>query len=705
MMDGLEMFERTLAAEREERERLERREAEKKDRRRHHHHHHHHHRDRDNGRDRSRSPKRDDGHRSRHRHRHSRREDDDKHHRHRDKRPRHEGREDSSDEERIHRKRRHRDESDGENTSEDDAGKSKTADSKKPGLTRDAWMESPSALGLEFKQKKVVEERKPRPQEPQRIVSKRELNRGLVDAELAVPAANYEFGDEGSSWRMTKLAAVYRTAQQTGRPIDEVAIERYGSLREFDEAREEREELDKRKLYGNGYAGKRKPTGELYRERAGVGSLEAGKDVDRQDSSASDEGSEAEADSQPGSPAASGPALDSTALNRLRARLMKAKLRKLPEAAELEAEYNAALAGSGPSTSAAAIPLGPVERLLVGQRAEVKPVETKRGRERGLLEENQDMSVEDMVREERRTRGLRSGDIRGLADRIAMDGGFENDLEYMDENAEKLAKRVHKSEASLRNMAANEFQRLNAILDKCPLCNYEERGTPGRGPIAPVVSCATRVYLTLPTEPELSPGGAVIVPATHHTNLLECDEDEWEEIRNFMKSLTRLYHDQGRDVIFYENAAAPRRHLHAAMVAVPIPYDLGATAPAFFREAMLSSDTEWSQHRKIIDTGKAAREGLGRAAFRRSIAKEMPYFHVWFTLDGGLGHVVEDEARWPKGDLFAREILGGMMDVEPQIIKRQGRWRRGEGEDKRVEAFRKAWRRFDWTRVLEEESK
>ena len=76
----------------------------------------------------------------------------------------------------------------------------------------------------------------------------------------------------------------------------------------------------------------------------------------------------------------------------------------------------------------------------------------------------------------------------------------------------------------------------------------------------------------------------------------------------------------------------------------------------------------------------------------------MPYFHVWFELDGGMGHVVEDPARWPKGDLFAREVVGGMVDADPAGVRRQGRWSRGE--DKRVESFKKAWRRFDWTRAL-----
>lgn len=265
----------------------------------------------------------------------------------------------------------------------------------------------------------------------------------------------------------------------------------------------------------------------------------------------------------------------------------------------------------------------------------------------------------------------------------------------MDENAGKLAKRVQKSEINLRNTAISDFQKMNRILDNCPLCHHEDSNTP---PAAPVVSLATRVYLTLPTEPEISDGGACVIPIQHRGNLLECDEDEWEEIRNFMKSLTRMYHDQGRDVIFYENAAAPHRKKHAGMEAVPLPYSLGETAPAFFKEAILAADEEWTQHKKLLDTLAKAKQGLGKLAFRRTLAKEMPYFHVWFEIDGGLGHIVEDANRWPKGDLFAREIIGGMLDKGPGVIKKQGKWNRGG--DHRIEGFRKRWRKFDWTRVL-----
>ncbi|KAB5572490.1 CwfJ C-terminus 1-domain-containing protein-like protein [Coniochaeta sp. 2T2.1] len=706
-MEGLDDFEKQLAAEKAERDRG----AQKEERRERKHRH--------------RDDREKDDHRRSHRDRDGESSKSHRHHRHRD--------DDQDDEGHRHKRSRHSKDDEGRSSrrhrSKDrDAEKSKDKEldpasedakflntrdpkdllplpdeEKTPALERDSWMTAPSALDVDYIHRKDKNEKPPPKEEPKRVLHHRELNRGLDDVptvgdlgDTAPPTErdmSYTFGDEGSQWRMTKLKSVYTIAEQTGRQVDEVAVERFGSLAEFDDAREEKVEVDRRKVYGAGYAGKDKPSGELFRERR-TKSSPSPEHLDTPE-----QGVVIEEQIQPAA------RLDQTSLNRLRAQMMKAKLRNSPDAAKLEAEYNAAAASfsaGGLNTGSNPVVLDATHnRMLAGARGEVKTVDNKRGRERGTVVENDEMSLDDMVREERRTRGAAGGEGQRLAERIAKDAKFDNDLEYLDENAEKLARRVHKSEASLKNMAVSEFQKLNKILDTCPLCHHEDRAPPNDQPVAPVVSLATRVYLTLPPQPELTgaEGGAVLVPISHRTNLLECDDDEWEEMRNFMKSLTRLYHEQGRDVIFYENAASPGRRRHAALVAVPIPYELGETAPAFFKEAMLSADEEWSQHKKIIDTGKKAREGMGKLAFRRSIAKEMPYFHVWFTLDGGLGHIVEDAGRWPKGDLFAREIIGGMLDAEPDVVKRQGKWTR---QDSRVEEWRRRWRKFDWTRVLTE---
>ncbi|POS74225.1 cell cycle control protein cwf19 [Diaporthe helianthi] len=708
-MDGLDDFEKQLAAEKAERER----DQERSERREKKHRHRHHHKSSRSpeGRDRHREDRNDrerirdgDGHRSRH-HRPRQHDSDDEGHRH--KRSRH-SKGDGEDESKR-RRHRHRDRDHVGNeepdfiASTDPKEKLPAPDEETPRdevpLERDSWMTG--AIDIDYIHRGNKEETPPPKQVPERVIHHRELNTGLGGAsgasanemeELTNEVA-YTFGDEGSQWRMTKLNAVYRTAEQTGRSADEIGEERFGSLKDFDSAREEKVEMDRRKVYGEGYKGAEKPSGDLYRER-----MAKTRPPPKEEFYDHDDEPEQGAVMEDAVPP-----VDQTTLNRMRAQVMKAKLRKAPDAAKLEAEYNVTLARfNGTASGDKAVVLDATHsRMLAGTRNEVKAVDNKRGRERGTVEANEDMSIEDMVREEKRTRGQAGGEGGRLAERIAKDAKFDDDLEYLDENAEKLAKRVHKSEINLKNMAVNEYQKMNKVLDTCPLCHHEDREPPKDQPIAPILALGTRVYLTLAAEPELkgAEGGAVVVPISHRTNLLECDDDEWEEIRNFMKSLTRLYHEQGREVLFYENAAAPHRRLHAALVAVPIPWDLGDTAPAFFREAVLATEEEWSQHKKLIDTGKKAREGAGKLAFRRSIAKEMPYFHVWFTIDGGLGHVVDDSSRWPKGDLFAREIIGGMLDCEPDNIKKQGRWSRG---DPRAETFKKRWRKFDWTRALTE---
>ncbi|KAK5657854.1 hypothetical protein OQA88_2927 [Cercophora sp. LCS_1] len=731
-MDGLDEFEKALAAEKAERERVGQEKEERRERKHRHHRRdksseRHRDRDRDRERDRDR-----DGRSTKDRERD--RKDKDRHHRsrdhdsdedsHRHKRSRH-SRDDDDEDRRRHKHRhksRERSKTLGEDSRRDRGGKdlkhTEESDPKEdlplpdeerapndPPLVRDSWMAAPSALDVDYVQR-GSKRKSPSParEEPKRILHHRELNTRLAGLDVGKEApeesqepkkreVKYTFGDEGSQWRMTRLNAVYTLAEQSGRSVDEVGIERFGSLEEFDDAREEKIEMDRRRIYGEGYVGKEKPSGDLYRERI----VNTRPEPEKHNRSPSPQPEQGVVVNEPVVP------IDQSTLNRMKAKLLKAQMRNAPNAGKLEAEYNAALESftAGTAGSNAIVLDASHNRMLAGHRGEVKAITNKRGIERGQVEANEDMTIEDMVREERRTRGQAGGEGMRLAERIAKDTKFDDDLEYLDENAAKLAKRVHKSEASLKNMAVSEYKKLNQALDKCPLCHHEDRAPPQNLPLAPIISLATRVYLTLPTAPELTgaEGGAIIAPLSHRTNLLECDDDEWEEMRNFMKSLTRLYHEQGRDVVFYENAAAPHRRLHAALVAVPIPYELGDTAPAFFREAMLSTDEEWSQHKKIIDTGKRAKEGLGKLAFRRSLAKEMPYFHVWFTLDGGLGHIVEDSGRWPKGDLFAREIIGGMLDVEPDVIKRQGRWTRS---DERLDGFKKRWRKFDWTRVLTE---
>lgn len=99
-------------------------------------------------------------------------------------------------------------------------------------------------------------------------ISSKELNQDLRDGLVMdgdgppPPAPSVTPGGPGSQWRMTRLRRVYDTAEEEGRSVEEVGIDRFGSLQAFHEAKEERRILDERE---------RKRTNEKDKERGGKG--------------------------------------------------------------------------------------------------------------------------------------------------------------------------------------------------------------------------------------------------------------------------------------------------------------------------------------------------------------------------------------------------------------------------------------------------
>lgn len=82
-------------------------------------------------------------------------------------------------------------------------------------------------------------------------MSDRELNADLregssTDASAPPPPKSITPGGPGSSWRMMRLRRVYETAEEESRPVEEVALERFGAIQAFEEAKEERRILDER---------------------------------------------------------------------------------------------------------------------------------------------------------------------------------------------------------------------------------------------------------------------------------------------------------------------------------------------------------------------------------------------------------------------------------------------------------------------------
>lgn len=462
---GLDDFERELAETKAKELRKKRDRSRSRDRpHREHRHRHHHssrrHRD-DDDRDERHRHKRSRPHRetSEERARRKRRErgrdgdgDYDEHSRRRpkDRRSRSPS---SNEEERISRKPKSR-RADGDESSpsddepqdrvwappNDDVWDRQLEEAANANLQRDSWMEAPSAMDVDYVQPKKREEKttfvgaSAGTQHALKI-HQAELDHHLADLkndeqeiteEPAQRDVPYTFGDAGSQWRLMKLQGVYRTAEETGRSVEEIALEKYGDLRDFDEAREEEIEMDRRKMYGEDYVGKEKPSGELYEERR----LKAGihqpshRHIQEQENHP-----QGEVLPHP-QPTTNAVKLNQTELNRLKAQMMKAKMKKAPNAAELEAEYNAALANSAGNKENDVVVLNAMDNRMLagGRKGEVKVVDNKRGRERGTVVENDDMSIDDMVRQERRTKGQVGGEGMLLAEKIAKDAKFDVSL-------------------------------------------------------------------------------------------------------------------------------------------------------------------------------------------------------------------------------------------------------------------------------------
>ena len=316
------------------------------------------------------------------------------------------------------------------------------------GLQRDSWMEAPSALNVEIVHRNSRQDKKAASSFMPSSLNTTEKPDGLQDSdqgtaepqaldngsdvcESAQHTVDYSFGDAGTQWRMTKLKAVFRCANETGKPVDEIAIERFGDLRTFDDAREEGIEMERRETYGQDYVGKTKPKGDLFQERKlnmeirQETSPRTRENIPDQVSASGFGQSDASPQEVPG--AAPAPSIDQTALNKLKAQLMKAKLRGSSDAKSLEKEYEEAELRLVNQKDHSIVVLGAMEnRMLAGGRnGEVKAVDSKRGRERGKVEENEDMSIDDMVREERRNKGQVGDSGRQIAASIAKDGKFD----------------------------------------------------------------------------------------------------------------------------------------------------------------------------------------------------------------------------------------------------------------------------------------
>ncbi|WFD35416.1 Pre-mRNA-splicing factor cwf19 [Malassezia cuniculi] len=565
---------------------------------------------------------------------------------------------------------------------------------EKAPLERDAWMlggDDFSSLGAA------------RP--PKRAQPETDTSRHIIPSAVPPPREPRAPGAPGFQWRMTKLRRVFEMAEASGRPVEEVALERYATLDAFRDACAERDAVQ-----GTHRAG----SSEFKRPNTQTTEL-----MPQQVSA-----------SRPVVPSVIGAKpMSLSELNKFEARVLRAELAHKPEAAALRAELENEKRRVHGDEENARVEIVPVidaagrvydiggsnaaqaEQATHKRRSTMQQIRAEEARD------NAQVSLEDLVREERFSAGRRDQKDSDaiVASQIAADAGFQNDLDYMDDEAARFARKRIKTDALKRQFAVDDFAKTKHALDTCPFCWQDDGATPPR---TAIISSGTAAYLAYPHTEPLTAGHVWIVPIQHHTSSLDVDEDGWTEIRNFMKCLMRKAAAENCAMVFFETVLSLREQKHTFIEAVPVPSDVFDEIPAYFNVALSEVESEWADHAKIIKFSESR-------PFQRSMVSRLPYFMVQWDYKGqrGYGHVIEsrddevsltssarrggyEEPTYDDGDhvgggafprWFAQEILGNLLDLPPN------RWRvpdRVRDANRRVEQYRRAWDAYDWTHLI-----
>ena len=304
----------------------------------------------------------------------------------------------------------------------------------------------------------------------------------------------------------------------------------------------------------------------------------------------------------------------------------------------------------------------------------------------------QDMTISEMVRHEKLS-NFKEFD-REMERGITGNKKFKDDLDTFDEQVIKEGPSNSSSSNNnntfdCRSRSIDDYHRREKITKECLFCPDSDRFKLEKGSDW-IVAYGNYTYLTVPKTRSIHPLHCLIVPIEHSCSLLDCKEFEeeiWEEVRNFKKCLLHLAAQQDRSYVFIEcvmKAEDIRRHTFIDCIPTPRG-QYSEHVRGHFLKALQESDSEWSQHNKVIDT--STKSGGLRSALPR---KHFPYFYVDFRLDQGYAHVIEDSKQFGNGD-FGRDIMASLLGVS------RNDWRMTRTSACEFKKFNDSFKPFDWT--------
>ncbi|EDO08103.1 hypothetical protein BBOV_III005400 [Babesia bovis T2Bo] len=210
------------------------------------------------------------------------------------------------------------------------------------------------------------------------------------------------------------------------------------------------------------------------------------------------------------------------------------------------------------------------------------------------------------------------------------------------------------------------------------------------------LSQSQTVYLAMEQQRHAIQGDQLIIaPKQHVQSTLYLDDNTYTELRNYQKTLVKMFYEQDKTVLFIETALSDpylrnkedggsRPQQHCYIQCFPIPLEALDDAKSMFRKALDDLVPDWAHNRKLMNV-------TGKTGVRDVMPKGFDFIHVDFGLSGeGIACVIEDLNRITPH--FAREVVAGVLHMDSME-------RAFRSTDKYMQALswlRRQYKNYDW---------
>lgn len=205
-----------------------------------------------------------------------------------------------------------------------------------------------------------------------------------------------------------------------------------------------------------------------------------------------------------------------------------------------------------------------------------------------------------------------------------------------------------------------------------------------------IISQSDNVYISYPfLNGSIQDFHIVISTKEHINSLASVEENVYEEIRNYMKSIVAYNLTNDNATIFLECSQQAIHVTHFEIECIPIKYKYLEDARMYFHKAFMDQDDEWTTNKKLVDTVPY------KGNLTKILNEKFAYVNVDFNAQGGFLHPVENNSKFSQN--FLREIMCPLLKKQVHEIKYPRKLGIKELIDT-VESYKKKFDYYDWTK-------